>query len=149
MLQTKSFSKRLTDAEWSPTRPGVFFIAKADGTIDIWDLMDRTHAPILTQSIGIHKLSYVSCKTISPKQQLIGIGDTKGTLHIMEVPWSLRRNISGEYQAVKAYFARETERREYVKQRWDFREEEKRELERQAALKAGVIFLFYVFAYES
>ena len=56
----------------------------------------------------------------------------------MEVPWSLRRNIVGEYQAVKTYFSRETDRREYVKQRWDFREEEKRELERQAALKAGV-----------
>lgn len=71
---------------------------------------------------------------------MIGIGDSIGTLHIMEVPWSLRRNISGEYQAVKAYFTRETERRSYVKSRWDFREEEKREMERQAALKAGVFF---------
>ncbi len=72
------------------------------------------------------------------KQQLIAIGDSVGTLHIMDVPWSLKRNISGEYQAVKAYFQRETERREYCKKRWDFREEEKRELEKQAALKAGV-----------
>ena len=137
-MQTKSFAKRITDAEWSPTRPGVFFIAKADGTIDIWDLLDRTHAPILTQSISIHRLSFVNCKVLSAKQQLIGIGDCVGTLHIMEVPWALRRTISGEYQAVKAYFQRETERRDYVKKRWDFREEEKRELERQASLKAGV-----------
>jgi hypothetical protein len=63
-----------------------------------------------------------------------------GTLNIMEVPWALRRTISGEYQSVKAYFARESERRDYVKMRWDFREEEKREMERQAALKAGVSF---------
>lgn len=56
----------------------------------------------------------------------------------MEVPWALRRNVPNEYEAVKAYFERETERRAYCKQRWDFREEEKRELERQAALKAGV-----------
>jgi hypothetical protein len=60
----------------------------------------------------------------------------------MEVPWSLRRTIPGELQSVKTYFDRESERREYVKQRWDFREEEKRELERQAAIKAGVK-LFY------
>ena len=66
------------------------------------------------------------------------MGDSAGTLHIMDVPWSLRRNIAGEYQAVKQYLARETTRREYCKNRWDFREEEKRELERQAALKAGV-----------
>jgi len=72
----------------------------------------------------------------------MGIGDNKGTLHIMEVPWSLRRNIAGEYQAVKVYFARETDRREYTKQRWDFREEEKRELERIASMKAGVSYFF-------
>lgn len=56
----------------------------------------------------------------------------------MEVPWALRRTISGEYNAVKAYFNRETERRQYVKSRWEFRDEEKRELERQAALKMGL-----------
>jgi hypothetical protein len=61
----------------------------------------------------------------------------------MEVPVSLRRSISGEYNLVKAYFERETYRRDYVKKRWDFREEEKRELERQAAIKAGVIILSF------
>ena len=79
---------------------------------------------------------------LKAKQQFMGIGDNKGTLHIMEVPWSLRRNIAGEYQAVKAYFARETDRREYTKQRWEFRDEEKREIERLAAIKAGVSVFF-------
>lgn len=51
----------------------------------------------------------------------------------------MRRTVPDEFESVKAYFERETERRDYVKKRWDFREEEKRELERQAALKAGVI----------
>ena len=69
---------------------------------------------------------------------MIAIGDSAGNIQIMEMPWSLRRTIAGELQTVKAYFARETERRDYVKNRWDFREEEKRELERQAAIKAGV-----------
>lgn len=59
----------------------------------------------------------------------------------MEVPWALRRTISGEFNAVKAYFSRETERRQYVKARWEFREEEKREFERQQAIKLGVNFL--------
>ena len=73
--------------------------------------------------------------------QLLAIGDSIGTLHIMEVPWALRRHIPTEYDSVKSYFERETDRREYCKQRWDFREEEKRELDRQTALKAGVIVL--------
>jgi hypothetical protein len=57
---------------------------------------------------------------------------------------SLRRSIAGEYNLVKVYFERETNRRDYVKKRWDFREEEKRELDRQAAIKAGVCFMLIV-----
>jgi dynein intermediate chain 3, axonemal len=134
----KYFPKYICDAEWSPSRPAVFFIAKSDGSIDVWDLLDRTHAPILTQSISAHQLTFISCRSISPKQQLIAIGDSLGTLNIMEVPWSLRRTVSGELQAVKAYFLRETERQSYVKARWDFRERERDEMQKQAALRAGV-----------
>jgi hypothetical protein len=76
------------------------------------------------------------------RQQLIGIGDSMGTLHILEVPWSLRRTIAGELQAVSAYLNRETERRTFVKKRWEFRDEEKRETERLLALKAGVSHYF-------
>jgi hypothetical protein len=36
------------------------------------------------------------------------------------------------------YFTRETERRAFVKHRWNLREEEKREKERLAAMKAGI-----------
>jgi hypothetical protein len=39
---------------------------------------------------------------------------------------------------VTNYFERETERRGFVKHRWNLREEEKREKERQAAMKAGI-----------
>ncbi len=56
----------------------------------------------------------------------------------MEVPWSLRRHLSGEFQSVKQYFQRETDRRAYVKSRWDFREKEKDEMLKQQAMKAGL-----------
>lgn len=36
------------------------------------------------------------------------------------------------------YFTRETDRRGFVKQRWNVREEEKREKDRQAAMKMGI-----------
>jgi hypothetical protein len=34
-------STYMTGAKWSLTRPGVFYISKSDGTIEIWDLLDR------------------------------------------------------------------------------------------------------------
>ena len=39
---------------------------------------------------------------------------------------------------VTNYLERETERRSFVKHRWDLREEEKREKERLASIKAGI-----------
>ena len=32
---------QLTGGAWCPTRPGVFFVTKANGNVDVWDLMDR------------------------------------------------------------------------------------------------------------
>ena len=43
---------RLSAGYWSPTRPSVFYIAKQDGSVDVWDLLDKTHEPSLTQSVS-------------------------------------------------------------------------------------------------
>ena len=32
---------QLNGGVWSPTRPGVFFIIKANGNIDVWDLLEK------------------------------------------------------------------------------------------------------------
>ena len=42
------------------------------------------------------------------------------------------------FVVITNYFERETERRAFVKHRWDLREEEKREKERLAAMRAGI-----------
>ena len=51
VLQSCASNKRYTSGYWSPSRPSVFFIAKQDGSVDIWDLLDRTHEPSMNQSI--------------------------------------------------------------------------------------------------
>lgn len=42
----------MTAGHWSPSRPGVFFIAKVDGSVEVWDLLDKTHEPSLVQSVS-------------------------------------------------------------------------------------------------
>ncbi len=68
LLHTAPLKEKITDAEWSPTRPGVFFISKQNGSIDIWDIVDRTHAPSLSQSISSSAVTYLNIKNISCKQ---------------------------------------------------------------------------------
>ncbi len=109
--------EKITDVEWSPTRPGVFYISKQNGSIDIWDIIDRTHAPSISQSISSSAVTYLNIKNIScknlyriklffifcrnfnlAKQQLLAAGDSNGTLHILEVPWALRQPVNQELQ---------------------------------------------------
>ncbi|CAF3107715.1 unnamed protein product [Rotaria socialis] len=138
LLHAAPVKEKITDAEWSPTRPGVFYISKQNGSVDIWDIIDRTHAPSLSQSISSSAVTFLNIKVISSKQQLLAAGDSNGTLHILEVPWALRQPVNQELALVTNYLERETERRGFVKHRWDLREEEKREKERLASMKAGI-----------
>ena len=52
LMKSCSSSVPLTGGALSPTRPGVFFITKRNGNIDVWDLMDRSHEPSLAQNIS-------------------------------------------------------------------------------------------------
>ena len=40
--------------------------------------------------------SPVACLHSTEKQQLLAVGDNSGTLHILEIPWSLRQPTPGE-----------------------------------------------------
>ncbi|KAI3382454.1 hypothetical protein SNEBB_006694 [Seison nebaliae] len=160
LLTSPIMSSRLTDAEWSITRPGIFFIARQDGNIEIWDLTERTNGALIIQNISAHGLTTLKplitsielslCekqkdgKTLISKdlekltRQLVAVGDSGGTLFVFEVPQFVMLPKNDEFNKMEKYFNMETKRRKFVKERWEMREEEKREKDRQATLKAGV-----------
>lgn len=137
ILESSACSVKMSCAAWSPTRPGVFFVAKVDGSVDVWDLLDKTHEPALTQSVSPTAIMQIYPFQVTQKQQLIAVGDIAGTLHILEIPWSLRQATPNETTSVANYIEREVKRRAFVVERWNFREKEKRELEAEAKKKAG------------
>ncbi|KAG6578232.1 Cytoplasmic dynein intermediate chain [Phytophthora cinnamomi] len=157
----------ITCVAFSPTRPGVIFLGKADGMLEVWDFLDQSHRSSL--SIGVTACALTSIEFRSPvvtinasgnaanasaasgagggaaagrakpadgavgargrnnpgpgapagantagsthvKQQLVAVGDQIGNLHILEVPRTLSRPMSGERAAMEAYFKRESER---------------------------------------
>ncbi len=49
----------LTDAQWSPVRPGVFFTTKMDGTLDVWDFIFKQNDPILNVQVSEENLEGV------------------------------------------------------------------------------------------
>lgn len=51
VLTTKYHPTYLTGGTWSPTRPGVFYTIKMDGTLDVWDLFYKHNEPTLTVQV--------------------------------------------------------------------------------------------------
>jgi WD40 repeat protein len=138
ILQSAASTKRLTSGHWSPSRPSVFFITKQDGSVDIWDLLDRTHEPCMNQSLSPAPITCIFPYQVTSKQHLLAVGDAMGTLHILAIPWSLRQPTPNELNSMSNYIDREVSRRAFVVERWNFREKEKMELEAEAKRKAGI-----------
>ena len=50
------YDVELTDGCWSPTRPGVYYLAKMDGSVDVWDLTFKQSSPALTLQVCVSLL---------------------------------------------------------------------------------------------
>uniref|UniRef100_A0A8C3K2Z3 WD repeat domain 63 n=1 Tax=Calidris pygmaea TaxID=425635 RepID=A0A8C3K2Z3_9CHAR len=60
ILQSSCSAGRYTAGQWSLTRPGVFFIGRDDGNIDIWDLLKKTYEPSHFQNISKSMITFIS-----------------------------------------------------------------------------------------
>ncbi|CAK4624064.1 hypothetical protein LEN26_006346 [Aphanomyces euteiches] len=56
----------LTCGCFSPTRPGVIYIGKADGVLEVWDLLDQSHRPSFSSSIAACSLTTLEFRPAGP-----------------------------------------------------------------------------------
>ncbi|KAK9798169.1 hypothetical protein WJX73_004849 [Symbiochloris irregularis] len=122
---------------WSPSRPGVLFMARGDGVLEAWDLIDRTHAPAVTMHLAAVALTFLAFNSPShplapaathahlanarPGPQLLSAGDALGVLHVVEVPRGLKRPLANEAQLLADLVARQTAHLAYLDSRKDAR----------------------------
>nr|CDS34712.2 hypothetical transcript [Hymenolepis microstoma] len=137
------------DAKWKPLlqinlfrpdttpdhRPTCFSIKM--GVLEAWDLLDKTHEPVLLHSISSTALTSLDIKQ-EGRKQYIAVGDMNGVLKILLVPHRLQVPGSEEKEAVKAYFEREERRRDFVETRWKKREQERIQSEAENKRLAGI-----------
>jgi hypothetical protein len=48
-----------TCGRFSPSRPGVVYLGRSDGCIDIWDFLDESHKPSVKESFIKDSISYL------------------------------------------------------------------------------------------
>uniref|UniRef100_A0A8C7LVS9 Dynein axonemal intermediate chain 3 n=1 Tax=Oncorhynchus mykiss TaxID=8022 RepID=A0A8C7LVS9_ONCMY len=147
IIQSSCSQKKCTVGYWSQSRPAVLFIGKEDGNIDVWDLLEKTHEPSQTQNITATQITCIKPWIVSSKQHLLAVSDHLGTLHILEIPWTLRSPSSNEKLSMSKYFEKEVDRLVYFEKRREMRAKEKKDYEAEELrkktylIKRPVIFI--------
>ncbi|RHY01402.1 hypothetical protein DYB36_002923 [Aphanomyces astaci] len=61
----------LTCGCFSPTRPGVLYIGKADGVLEVWDLLDQSHRASFSSSIAACSLTTLEFRSTAPASAIV------------------------------------------------------------------------------
>jgi WD40 repeat protein len=120
-------STYLTSGRWSPSRPGMLLISKADGCIDVWDFTDSSTRPsaiLTTIPSRITSMEFLTGKATTAREQLLAVGDVVGSLHVFDVPRTLWKPVPNERTIMQNFFNREIKRLGFVDKRKEAREEE-------------------------
>jgi dynein intermediate chain 2 len=130
LLTTKYSGSYLTAASWSPTRPGVFFTTKQDGTLDVWDFFYKQNDPVFTTKVGDYGLTSMAVQNYG---KLVAVGSEDGTTSVLELSSALCNIQPDEKNSIAAMFERENKREKNLETRLVQRKRDQKERERQAA----------------
>ncbi|KAF0294467.1 Dynein intermediate chain 3, ciliary [Amphibalanus amphitrite] len=98
---------RLTGGSWSPSRPSVFFTSKADGTVDVWDVLYQQRLPVLTIQVGDSPLETLR---VQEAGALLAAGSADGQITLLELSDTLVNSGKNDRLVLTAMFERETRR---------------------------------------
>lgn len=128
---------QFTCGAFSLYRPGIIIVGRNDGWIDIWDFLDQSHRCTLQYNVVTLGISFI--RFHEAMHTFLGVGDDNGTLHILELPYTLWKKIGNEEQTMREFWDREVARVEYFKRRFEIRDEmavaEKEAKEKELARK--------------
>ncbi|KAH8865284.1 Dynein intermediate chain 3, ciliary [Schistosoma japonicum] len=114
IIWTPNRDHGLSDGCWSPVRPGVFFTARLDGTLSIWDIIFKQDQPALNIQICEEPLH---CLKIQEQGRLIATGSHSGVCTILELSEGFWNQPKNERSLVTAMFERETHREKILESR--------------------------------
>eukprot|EP00727_Mastigamoeba_balamuthi_P009478 m51a1_g5152 hypothetical protein (870) ;mRNA; r:66754-69890 len=123
LVRSPFMSSHIGCVRWSPTRAAVFFVGRSDGSVDIWDLLDKSSGPCFTQVVASTPITSVYFLK-PPKdpsgaqlpQQFVAVGDAAGIVHVLEVPRNFARAMASEAKHMAQFVDREVERVSFVQE---------------------------------
>jgi len=104
----------LTSGCWSPSRPGVCFTGKHDGSVGIWDLLFKTNQPALTVQVADAPIQSLRA---SNDGEHLACGASDGSITLLSLNETLAKMQPNEKPRVSAVFERETNREKVLASR--------------------------------
>lgn len=124
-MSTSYHNSFLSDGCWSPTRPGVFFVTRKNGWLDIWDFYYKQNEKALSHKVSNAPLSCLKINNVTGMTQVGGVhpdigkfcavGDNDETITLLKLCKSLYRPQSDEKVITNEIFDRERVREDLLK----------------------------------
>lgn len=125
IMKTRYHQSYLTDGCWSPQRPGVFFVTRKDGWLDIWDYYYRQNEVAFSHKVSDYPLTTIKVNNVTGTSQIgvahydngkyVAIGDNDGTITLLELCKTLYEPQPHENVTLSEIFIREKSREEHLK----------------------------------
>merc|ERR1740138_2063528 len=113
MLQCPYYHAFVSAAAWSPTRAGVFFLARQDGRLDTWDYFYRMNEVSLSQKVSDSALTSLS---VQAGGSLAAVGDADGVITLLQLCDGLVQPMPNEKNILGQMFEREQKREKNLEQ---------------------------------
>jgi len=117
LMSTKYHEAYLTSGQWSPTRPGVFFVTRSDGVLDVWDYFYRQNEAACSYKVGGPCVELTCVGVAQHGGRLLCVGDNSGDTHLLEVSNNLAVAQANERLAVGNILERELKQEKGVEAR--------------------------------
>jgi len=128
LLTTKYDKSYLTSGCWSPTRPGVMFTTKLDGTLDVWDYYHKQSDPTFSTKVGDAGLTSIK---VQSSGRHVALGAVDGSVTVLQLSRGLWEPQKDEKAAIASMFERELRREKNLDMRYIQRKREEKEHEKR------------------
>ncbi|XP_024134305.1 WD repeat-containing protein 63 isoform X2 [Oryzias melastigma] len=90
---------------WSLSRPAVFFIGKANGCLEVWNLLESSIKPVHVQThVTSSRITCLKPWAVSLKKHFLAVTNDLGVLRIFEILRTLYHPSKNEISRMEKYF---------------------------------------------
>ena len=129
LMTTKYDKSYLTSGCWSPTRPGVLFTTKLDGTLDAYDYYHKQHDPTFSTKVSDSGLASIK---VQAGGKMVALGSLDGTVTVLQLSRGLYEPQKEEKSNISQMFERELRREKNLELRYIQRKRDEKEREKKA-----------------